>query len=137
MVLGFKPQFKQPVIDGDKIHSIREDSTNRWKAGNSIHFAVGVRTKQYNQFKPTGKCYSTQKVEFKWKHNNIGMVNQSWSVQVFIDGVDVTVKGDIVDDLIKNDGFKTRKEFFEWSSWFRKNFKGKIIHWTDFKYQTK
>jgi len=30
-----------------------------------------------------------------------------------------------------NDGFESLQDFF---NWFNKPFRGKIIHWTDFKY---
>ncbi len=133
MVLGFKERFKKPIIDGDKIHTIRLDKGGRWKEGNSIQFATGVRTPNYNEF-TTGVCFGTQEIEFKWKSYNKGKVNESWGVQVFIDGVDVTI-GDIIDQLCNNDGFKDRKEFFEWDAWHKTNFKGKIIHWTNFRYK--
>ena len=33
--------------------------------------------------------------------------------------------------LAKHDGFNSMEDFFKW---FDKDFKGKIIHWTDFRY---
>lgn len=48
MILGFKPQFVQPIIDRTKIHTIREDKHNRWVPGKVIHMATGVRTKSYS-----------------------------------------------------------------------------------------
>jgi len=56
MVLSFKSQFKKPIIDGTKIHTIREDKRNRWKSGNEIHF-----TENDNCFN-IGKCISTQRI---------------------------------------------------------------------------
>lgn len=129
MNLGFKERFKELILSGVKTHTIREDSTDRWKYGMKIHFATGIRTTNYNCFKE-GECINTQKIEFKWTNHNKGMVNESWSVKVLIDGENIT-DGDIIDELAKNDGFKDRVEFFEWEAWYRKNFKGKIIHWTN------
>jgi len=129
MNLGFKERFKELILSGEKIHTIREDSTDRWRKGMKIHFATGIRTTNYNCFKE-GECINTQKIEFKWINHNKGLVSESWSVQVFIDGKDVTI-GKVIDKLAKNDGFKDRKDFFEWEAWYRKNFKGKIIHWTN------
>lgn len=51
MILSFKKQFSEPILKGTKIHTIREDKPNRWKPGNKIHFANGVRTQNYNCFK--------------------------------------------------------------------------------------
>ncbi|HMZ95354.1 MAG TPA: hypothetical protein PLD56_12610 [Chitinophagales bacterium] len=130
---GNPTNFESKILDGIKIHTIREDKTNRWEKGTKIHFATGVRTKKYKCFK-IGECVSTQKIEFKWHNHNKGLVSESWSVQVFIDGNDVTTETEIIDELVKNDGFDNRKDFFEWQGWHKKNFKGKIIHWTNKRY---
>lgn len=132
MNLGFKDRFKELILSGEKIHTIRQDLYDRWHKGMKIHFATGIRTTNYNCFKE-GECISTQTIEFKWHNHNKGKVNESWGVQVFIDGKDVTV-GEVIDELLKNDGFKDRVDFFEWEAWHKKNFKGKIIHWTDKRY---
>lgn len=129
MILGFKEQFRDPILLEQKLHTIRTDEKNRWKKGREIHFATGVRTKKFNQFMK-GKCFSTQKISFYWYKN---LLNQ-WSVTVFIDGRNVTTDNDLIDRLAKNDGFSSRKEFFEWPTWHKKNYTGKIIHWTDLKY---
>ena len=34
-------------------------------------------------------------------------------------------------DLARNDGFDSIQAFFEW---FKEDFEGKIIHWTDLRY---
>ena len=52
-----------------KMHTIRKDSSNRWKAGNDIHFTINVRTKNQFQFVPVVKCISVQIIEIK-KHPN-------------------------------------------------------------------
>lgn len=133
MNLGFKPYFVQPILDGIKKHTIREDAFNRWKAGMAIHFAIGIRTPNYKCFK-RGICVSTQKIEFKWKQHNKGLVSESWGVEVFIDDKNVTNETEIIDALVSNDGFQDRKEFFEWEAWHKKNFVGKIIHFTNLRY---
>jgi len=133
MNLGFNPMFVPFIFSGTKKHTIRQDLTNRWKAGMKIHFATGIRTKNYDCFKQ-GVCISTQEIKFVWKQHNKGKANMSWGVKVFIDGRDVTNETEIIDQLAKNDGFHDRKEFFEWESWNKKNFTGKIIHWTNLKY---
>lgn len=130
MILGFKPQFVQPILNGTKKHTIREDKNNRWKVGNSIQMATGVRTKNYYEFN-NGVCKAIQKIQIKWTPYDPDSL-QGRSVRVFIDGKDVTMKDDIIDALVVNDGFESRLEFF---TWFSDNFEGKIIHWTDLKYE--
>ena len=61
MILSFKKRFVSPILSGHKIHTIREDKPRRWKAGNKIHFATGVRTKHYDQFH-AGVCVSVQAI---------------------------------------------------------------------------
>lgn len=133
MNLSFKEKFVPLILNGSKIHTIRQDEYDRWGSGMTIHFATGIRTKQYNCFK-ISECVSTQKIHIIWQENNKGMGNHSWSVKVLIDGRDVTNDSELIDELVKNDGFNNRKEFFEWESWNRKTFTGKILHWTNKRY---
>ena len=121
MILSFKKQFERPIIHGTKIHTIREDKHDRWKAGNIIHFATGVRTKDYNQFM-VGQCKSVQHICIT---NNAG--GGTWC------RIDGKYHGGIF--VAQNDGLT----FDDFINWFipkqGDKFEGKIIHWTDFKYQ--
>lgn len=121
MILGFKPQFVPRILSGRKIHTIREDKTNRWKPGNKIQMATGVRTKNYNCFK-TAVCVSVQTIEIR----NIFDDKNA----VLIDGRKLTKEE--IKTLAKNDGFDNVKDFWNW--FFMEDFIGKIIHWTYFKY---
>lgn len=122
MVLGFKKQFKAPIVKGDKIHTIREDKNERWHTGKLIHFATGVRTKEYDNFlKDT--CKSVQEIEIDYTRTLLG------EPTIKIDGKEL-VHTDVV-KLFLNDGFESMEDFLKW---FNKDFKGKIIHWTNFKY---
>lgn len=122
MVLGFNPRFVGKIISGTKIHTIRADIHNRWKAGRSIQFATGVRTKYYQQFKD-GVCVSTQKIVIDCDVNTIG------DRIIIIDDRQLTEAH--VFKLAKNDGFNSLEEFYDW---FNKPFVGKIIHWTEKRY---
>lgn len=115
MILGFKPQFVPKILDGSKVHSIRKG--NRWKAGTKIHFATGVRTKNYNQFN-SGECVSTQTI----------IINPRASL-IMIDGNGLNQYTKEL--LAKNDGFDSWEEF---ETWFDKGLTGQIIHWTNYKY---
>lgn len=119
MVLSFKDRFKKPILDGTKIHSIRKDPSNRWSRGRLIHFATGVRTKKYNCFKED-RCHSVQKLNVTWEYG-----------EPFVHIDNYLIRGAEEELLAKNDGFDSVDDFFEW---FDKDFEGKIIHWTDFKY---
>ena len=121
MILAFKEQFITPIIKLQKIHTIREDKHDRWEAGKTIHAATGVRTPRYFNFAKF-PCVSTQK---------ISMINNDFGKAVWIDNVKLTRHG--IEQLAKNDGFPSSKEFWEWfSEEYYTNHK--LIHWTDFKY---
>ena len=155
MILGFKKQFEQPILDGTKIHTIREDSKNRWKAGNTIQFATGVRTKHYNQFLQW-HCVSVQPIvlvnhgnhvycriqtgDKEFIHNDCvehGPVERGDTyIRYYKEDRQFGGKG-LLHDLCKNDGLSWE----EFKKWFVPNegdkFEGKIIHWTDFRYSEK
>lgn len=121
-----------------KVHSIREDTFNRWKPGMLIQHAYGVRTKNYDCFDEC-QCVSTQKIEIKeYFINEDGYLSNSYTF--FEKGVPrifrIYVDDRLLDDceieiLANNDGFQFTRDFLKW---FNKPFTGKIIHWTDLKY---
>jgi hypothetical protein len=134
MILGFKTKFpwgeptnfvekitKRPGFT-PKLHSLRKSKKlDRWKAGNYIHFATGVRTKNYTQFYD-GVCYSTQQIRIEFKH--------AYKPIIHVD--DRKLSDSEIETLAKNDGFDNVAVFCEW---FRKEESpNQIIHWTDLKY---
>ena len=123
MILSFKERFIVPILDGTKIHTIREDKNCRWKPDRLIHFATGVRTKEYLEFKQS-LCVSTQKIEIE-----CGVSNGEKQVSVEVDGRPLSV-AEIL-RLSKADGFESILDFYKW---FEGSFKGRLIHWTNFKY---
>jgi hypothetical protein len=123
----YKEKFEGAIfvnfgITHPKRHTIRKDTSNRWKAGNDIHFCINVRTKNQFQFAPVVKCVSTQKLEIK-KHP----IHNVFSV--YVDGI--YLEPDDTELLAINDGFDSVEDFF---AYFNKDFTGKIIHWTNLKY---
>lgn len=109
-----------------KLHTIRKDSKSLWKSGRDIHFWINYRTPSQFQFAPIVKCCYVQRI---WI-TNIN-VNDGWNhlPDVFIDGHIQDMEA--VSNLAKNDGFDSVWDFFEW---FKEDFTGTIIHWTDLKY---
>ena len=126
MILGFKPQFVDKILNGTKIHSIRVDQHHRWRIGRQIHLATGVRTKNYKQFSDK-LCTGTQKIVITFYRCNENDV-------VVIDGKKLTKneKG----WLAFSDGFV---DYLEFRTWFlnqskQDDFVGRIIHWTGKRY---
>ena len=131
MVLGFNEQFVNKILDGSKIHTIRFDNGNRWKVGNKIHFATGVRTKKYKQFME-GTCIDVQKIlitRFNCNEFNISIDNKKLSRHQ-------------CELLSKKDGFNNLIDFIEWFLPLKNcsfeygphTWSGRLIHWTNFKY---
>lgn len=114
-----------------KLHTIREDKTNRWKAGNDIHFVINNRTKDRFQFAPVVKCKSVQNIEIKemimTARPNCIIEDKIYTVKV--DNKYLTISE--VENLAINDGFPDTKAFFDF---FENGFIGKIIHWTNHNY---
>ena len=129
MILTFsKSKFVSRIALGIKKHTIREDRTDRWHRMRVIQFWCGnprnVKNNPY-QFRE-GICISTQKIEIEYQGlKQIGNVIPA----VKIDGKYIDYHTKVI--LAVSDGFDSVPEFFEW---FNKDFKGKIIHWTDYKY---
>jgi len=107
-----------------KLHTIREDSSNRWKVGMDIHMAIRNRSKDRFQFAPIVKCVSTQTIKIQWA--TIDLVRMA---HITIGGK--ALSHSQMDDLARNDGFDSTGSFFKW---FKEDFEGKIIHWTDLQY---
>lgn len=135
MILSFKTKFpwgaptnfEQKILDGTKIHTIREGG--RWKPGHKIHMANGVRTKNYRCFDDSKICKSTQ---------SIVIINKPYLRSIEVDNKSLywhSLHGEYhlasIELLVRNDGFDSVDDFFRW---FDTNFEGTIIHWTDFKY---
>jgi hypothetical protein len=126
-----------------KLHTIRRDEHNRWKAGNLIHPVINNRTPKRFQFAPVIKCVSVQSITILQPDDEdsltpsvyIGDTKQS-EMPFYFKAKDEL--GDICEygeeqmtRLAINDGFDSVEDFF---AYFNADFTGKIIHWTDLKY---
>ncbi len=137
MILSFKEQFVEPIIVGSKIHAITEDSKGIWKVGRDIHFWKG------NPGNPQSNPYEfTDRVRFDNKVKGIQSIQIYWGNRTPCAGVlpVIIVNGikrkteEFIGQLAKNDGFHNWFDFMKWDSWYFKDFEGKVIHWTNFRY---
>jgi hypothetical protein len=116
MILGFKDQFVDKILAGTKIHTVRE--SGRFTPGVVIHFATGVRTKNYHQFKE-GVCMYAIPVTIM---NYRVTINPVWNDSIYLN----------VEEFSQNDGFDSVDDFFKW---FDKPFSGHVIGWTKNPYE--
>lgn len=124
MVIGFNPQFVPRILSGQKKHTIRKDSKNRWKVGTTMHMATGVRTKKYSCF-AEAKCEKIQYIEIDPVQRKIKI--RIDNIRVFVPNARCLIM------FAQNEGFATIEDFWEW---FDKPFKGKILYWNYVDYQT-
>lgn len=151
MILGFKTEMEgKPTFFVEKIracvspthaktwtpkiHTIRKG--HRWKAGTKMHMAIGVRTPDYYQFN-TGEyaaldhCVSVQDIEIIPATDQYPRrVIVRWENWHYRPDMRI-VSGKDIELLAKNDGFESVDDFW---NWFKEDFKGQIIHFTDFRY---
>lgn len=124
MLTTYKAEFVPKILDGSKIHTIREDKHNRYKVGVTLHQWKGnprnVRNDPYHF--ATAKCESTQQILILFKN--------ALRVEVLVDNRYLNPVE--IEELAKNDGFTSSYELFKWFNF--EDFKGKIIHWTDKRY---
>ena len=131
-----------------KLHTIREDKSARWWAGRSIQMVY--RGKHYSiadhfnkDIPELEKCTGTQEFQITFSDYAGGMKfcevtigdGWYWAGYVMPNGANLcSLDGDrkMIEQLAHNDGFKDSMEFFRW---FNKDFSGKIIHFTNFKYE--
>ncbi len=129
-----KTPFNYDLKVKPKLHTIREDKSDRWKVGTKIDFFINCRQKDMFRFAPVLKVVSVQKVEIMWFECFGKKI-----VRVFIDDKsfacvnfekEMIITGNML-ELAQKDGFDTIEDFF---AFFDKDYIGKIIHWTDLRY---
>jgi hypothetical protein len=107
-----------------KLHTIRKDEHNRWKAGMNIHMVVFPRSKKMFQFAPILECKSVQRICINHTYSvYFPEINESLTA-IWIDRRQLS-KISEYEALAKNDGFDSVDDFFDW---FNADFTGKIIH---------
>lgn len=144
--LGIKalPEKYKIKTNKPKIHTIRQDLSNRWKVGMMVDFFINARTKKAFRFAPRVPVISLQNIKIT-RTDHLSMSSypfQMYIQTIPIDNVQykrsfiVEIDGSIISlsklsKLAINDGFDSVDDFF---NWFCDDFEGKIIHWTDLKY---
>mgnify|MGYP001161907097 FL=1 len=117
-----------------KIHTIREDKSNRWKVGNKIHFVINNRQPNRFQFAPVIECTGIQYIRIRYFNDYpivyIGNTMNGCMPFYWENKNDDEDRYGVeqMKDLALNDGFKSLDDFFKY---FDKDFTGKIIHWTN------
>lgn len=140
MIAGLDPSIHYPkdynFMAKDKLpaklHTIREDKNDRWQPGTKIDFFINCRQKDMFRFAPVLPVVSVQKVEIKhFEKEDDGMYIMIDDAIFYEKSGDWDRNPEGMLKLAQNDGFNTIADFF---AYFNEDFKGKIIHWTDFRH---
>jgi len=136
-IFGEPTFFKQKILSGEKIHTIRE--TDRIQPGHVLHMCYDNRQKTRESFFEKGKepiCISTQKIEIIYRDCHVFHL-----ISFVIDNRSILSDSYEIDFLSSNDGL-SKEVFFQY--FYSRSvltdlegvrvFKGNIIHWTNFKY---
>lgn len=108
-----------------KLHTIREDSKDRWKVRTMIDFFINCRQPNMFRFAPKIPVVSTQEIEIIYDK----FFGENIYPDIRIDNM--RLHPEKFETLAQNDGFDTIEDFL---AYFDKDFTGKIIHWTDKRY---
>lgn len=120
-----------------KVHTIREDKSNRWHVGSKIHFIINNRSKDRFQFAPVMEVKSIQKISICYIHGKDAFPlitiskDEKGGVSKTLSPVHHFNYITELSELAFHDGFDSWEEFLQY---FNEDFSGKIIHWTDIKY---
>ena len=128
MLLTFsKDSFVNSIINGIKIHSIREDKYCRWKVGMKIHFWRGnprnIKQNPY-QFGET-ICNRIDDIDINYVNLTSPKVCLSTDT-----GLIILKEINLLNAFAQNDGFENWEEM---KDFFPDLFIGKIIYWNNFK----
>ena len=119
-----------------KLHTIRLDPPNRWKAGMNIQMVYRGKNYSIEDHFNKGipeleRCVSVQKIKMWWTgslspHENPSDRYPVYHLNCLVDGKRIDIE-----QLSVNDGFESVDDF---RKWFNKDFEGRLIHWTDLRY---
>ncbi|WP_119792061.1 hypothetical protein [Flavobacterium anhuiense] len=119
-----------------KLHTIRQDSKNRWKKGNKIDFFINARKPKMFRFAPVVPVMEIQSIEFLWSRGFVDTVSIYIDGECYVQNYGIEYNSsnqrqERMERLVINDGFESVEDFL---NYFNTDFKGKIIHWTNLKY---
>lgn len=118
------------ISNGTKIHATISDPNNKVKIGKKIDYRMENNQRYFNP-----EITSQQSIEIAVRKNT----NNYELIYLQIDKQDCLAK---LPNLSTNEGFTSKQEFLEWIYELAEEkprvtlhvLRGKILHWTDYKY---
>ena len=132
MILSFKEQFVSSIISGEKVTTIREDKSDRWRFGLTIDFWKGNprNTSQDTYQFAVAICSFAKEILIDIENQSIYFNNSWFSMEK--DQAEI-------ERFVKGDGFENPSAFFQFfqETYKTKMFRGKLIGWHNFVTRTK
>lgn len=135
MLLGFKKRFRDPILIGTKVFTMRTRRKKMPKIGEQLHMYTGLRTKHTEVITKKEKLFAMQNVRLTIKLQ----YNVLFDIRIWVDRRELSQQE--IDQFVVFDGFRDRRDFAEY--WLTDE-KGKpkkrtgamlvMFHWTDLKY---
>jgi len=136
MLLTFsKPEFITLIKKGVKLHTIRDDKHNRWKAGTKIHFWLGSPRNTKGKIKPyqfgVGEVLRVETIRMDFA------ILEDWQPDVVHIGACLLNTTEGLNELAIKDGFENWLQMKKWFFNFDGQYFGKIIFWKNFEFVVK
>lgn len=130
MTLIFSKKFVEPIISGQKIHTIRNTRRPYFKPGHIIDFCTS-NNKSLERFYH-GMIKSVQSISFEYDFNHSKDTDVIKNLLIN----DIEMDPFQIKSFVHNEGFNNENEFISFfvSRYGDCPFHGVLIHWTDFKY---
>lgn len=140
MLLGFKKRFKDPILIGTKVFTMRDiHRKNKPKIGETLHMYTGLKTKNCEKITDKEKLHG-----FQTAHLIIEKGPKENNLKIQVEGRDLSQAE--IEQFVGFDGFKDTDDFINYwieSSTGKKPKADKqyvvsgfltIYHWTDLRF---
>lgn len=141
MLLGFKVRFKEPILLGTKVFTMRNKRKVKPKIGETLHMYTGLRTSKCERISNTERLISTQGAWLKIVHVGYQLIH----LKIEVDSR--ALSNDEINQFVKYDGFNDVYDFADY--WIKSSYAPKkplmnerstiegyldLYHWTDLRY---
>lgn len=121
LLKGWKTNFPEKILAGDKKHTIRLNPKRKYEVGSKLYLATGVRTSNYNCFAER-LVVKTERItiyNYNAYHPEIMGNNKAY----LYDGGYLTIRAgkhhdyltcSEMEQLAKDDGFESLEQFLQW-----------------------
>jgi hypothetical protein len=133
MLLGFKKKFAPKIINGSKIHTVRNFRKVKPKLGETLYMYTGLRTRNCELITNKETLKGIDIVRIYISH-------VSCEIWINIEYKDQNSNNKLnlqqMEEFAINDGFDDLPDFIKWwmDGYNLVDFRGNLLHWTNSRY---